>query len=71
MTYPRSILAVKSGEPLPARAGTRHILADAEALFGEIVEQLHKVSQAEIRKHDSNHIVLGSYVKHTTYTKGI
>ena len=47
------------------------ILADAEALLGEIVEQLHKVSHAEIRKHDSNHMVLGSYVKHTTYAQGI
>ena len=71
LTYPRWISAVKAGEPLPAQAGSKHILADAEALLGEIVEQLHKVSHSEIRKHDSNHMVLGSYVKHTTYTKGI
>ncbi|MCY4597385.1 MAG: hypothetical protein OXC19_21610 [Bryobacterales bacterium] len=70
-TYPRWISAVKAGRPLPAQAGSRDILADAEALLGEIVEQLHRVSHAEIRKHDSNHMVLGSYVKHTTYTKGI
>ncbi len=57
--------------PLPERTGSKNILADAEALLGEIAEQLHKVSDAEISKHDSNHMVLGSYVKHTTYTKGI
>lgn len=71
LTYPRWISAVKAGEPLPARAGSKNILADAEALLGEIVEQLHKVSHDEIRKHDPNHMVLGSYVKHTTYPKGI
>ena len=71
LTYPRWILAAKAGEPLPARDGSREILADAEALLGEIVEQLHKVSHAEIRKRDPNHMVLGSYVKHTTYTTRI
>ncbi|MDE0262339.1 MAG: hypothetical protein OXJ37_08050 [Bryobacterales bacterium] len=71
LEYPRWISAVKAGGPLPERTGSKNILADAEALLGEIVEQLHKVSHAEISKHDSNHMVLGSYVKHTTYTKGI
>ena len=71
LTYPRWISAVKAGAPLPTGAGSKDILADAEALLGAIVEQLHKVSHAEIRKHDPNHMVLGSYVKHTTYTRGI
>lgn len=71
LEYPRWISAVKAGGPLPERTGSKNILADAEALLGEIVEQLHKVSHTEIRKHDSNHMVLGSYVKHTTYTTGI
>ena len=71
LTYPRWILAVKSDGSMPARAGSTHILADAEALFGEIVEQLHKVSHAEFRKHDSNHMVLGCYVEHTTNINGI
>ena len=71
LTYPRWISAVKAGAQLPARVGSKDILGDAEALLGEIVEQLHKVSHAEIRKHDRNHMVLGSYVKHTTYTTGI
>ena len=71
LAYPRWISAVKAGSPLPAHAASSDVLADAEALLGEIVEQLHRVAHAEIRKHDSNHLVLGSYVKHTTYTKGI
>ena len=71
LTYPRWILAVKAGQSPPAMAGAGDILADAEALLGEIVEQLHKVAHTEIRKHDSNHMVLGSYVKDTTYTKWI
>ncbi len=71
LTYPRWLSAVKAGEPLPAQAGSKDIFADAEALLGEIVEQLHKVAHTEIRKHDSNHMALGSYVKHTTYTQGI
>ena len=71
LMYPRWISAVKTGRPLPAQAGSREILADAKVLLGEIVKQLHKVAHAEIRKHDSNHMVLGSYIRHTTYTKGI
>lgn len=71
LTYPRWISAVKAGGPLPAQAGSKDIFADAEALLGEIVEQLHRVAYAEIRRHDSTRMVLGSYVKHTTYTQGI
>ena len=71
LTYPRWISAVKAGAPVPGRSGSEDILRDAEALLGEVVEQLHKVAHAEIRKHDPNHMVMGSYVKHTTYTRGI
>ncbi len=71
LTFPRWISAVKAGQPLPARAGAHDILADAEALLEEIVHQLHQVAHTEIRKHDANHLVLGSYVKHTTYTPRI
>ena len=71
LTYPRWISAVKAGAPLPELAGSKTILADAEALLGEIVEQVHRVSHAEIRKRDPNHMVLGAYVKHTTFTRGI
>lgn len=68
LTYPRWISAVKTGRPRRSQAGSRDILADAQALLGELVEQLYKVAHAKIRKHDPNHIALGSYVKHTTYT---
>ena len=56
LTYPRWISAVKAGGPLPAQAGSKDILADAEALLGAIVEQLHKVShrrdpQARLESH--------------------
>ena len=71
LTYPRWLAAVKGGQPLPAQAGSKDILADAEALLGEIVEQLHKVAYAEIRSRDPNHMVLGAYVKDSTFTKGI
>ena len=71
LTYPRWISAVKAGEPLPERVGSIEILADAEVLLGEIVERVHNIAHAEIRKHDSKHMVLGSYVKHMTYTQGI
>ena len=71
LTYPRWISAIEAGEALPAQTGSRDVLADAEALLGEIVEQLHRVSCTKIRKHRSNHMVLGSYVKQTTHSKGI
>lgn len=71
LAVPRWISAVKAGGTLPRQVGAADILADAEALLGEIAEQLHRVAQAEIRKLDPNHMVLGGYVKHTTYTKAI
>ena len=71
LTYPRWISTVKAGTHLPEQAGAQEILADAEALLGKIVEHLHRVAHAEIRQHDSKHMVLGSYVTHTTYTQGI
>ena len=47
------------------------MLADAEALLGEVVEQVHKLAYTEIRKHDPNHMILGCYVKDWTYTREI
>ncbi len=66
LTYPRWISAGKAGAHLPEQAGSTEVLADAEALLGEIVELLHRVAHAEIRQHDSKHMVRGTYVKHTT-----
>ncbi|MAD79516.1 MAG: hypothetical protein CMJ50_01555 [Planctomycetaceae bacterium] len=44
---------------------------DAEALFGDIAEQVYAFTHDEIRKHDTNHMILGSYVKSDTYTLDI
>ena len=71
LTYPRWLSAVKAGAPLPEQAGAQEILADAEALLSEIVERVHNIAHTEIRRRDSQHMVLGAYVKHTTFTQGI
>jgi len=47
------------------------MVADAEALIGELIEQVYKLAYTAIRKHDQNHMILGCYVKDITYTKGI
>ncbi|PHR90588.1 MAG: hypothetical protein COA78_34930, partial [Blastopirellula sp.] len=47
------------------------IAADQNALLAEIVEQVHKLGHTEIRKVDSNHMVLGCYVKGITYSPEI
>ena len=44
------------------------IAADQEALIGEIVVQVNRLGHSEIRKVDSNHMVLGCYVKGVTYS---
>ena len=45
-----------------------NIAADQEALIAEIVVQVNRLGHAEIRKVDSNHMVLGCYVKGVTYS---
>ena len=47
------------------------IAADQKALLAEIVEQVHKLGHTEIRKVDPNHMVLGCYVKGSTYSAEI
>ena len=44
------------------------IAADQEALIAEIVVQVNRLGHSEIRKVDSNHMVLGCYVKGVTYS---
>mgnify|MGYP001817294868 CR=1 FL=1 len=46
----------------------KNIAADQEALIAEIVVQVNRLGHAEIRKVDSNHMVLGCYVKGVTYS---
>ena len=44
------------------------IAADQEALIGEIVVRVNQLGHSEIRKVDSNHMILGCYVKGVTYS---
>jgi len=70
--YPTWVTFFKSGQAsMPDRIGSDKMLADAEALLGELVEQVYKLAYTEIRKHDQNHMILGCYVKDWTFTKGI
>ena len=70
--YPQWVTFVRRGQvSVPDKIGSDKMLADAEALFGELVEQVYKLAHTEIRKHDQNHMILGCYVKDWTYTKGI
>ena len=46
----------------------KKIAADQEALIAEIVVQVNRLGHSEIRKVDSNHMVLGCYVKGVTYS---
>lgn len=46
----------------------KNIAADQEALIAEIVVRVNQLGHAEIRKVDSNHMVLGCYVKGVTYS---
>ncbi len=77
LTYPDWITAVKWGRASipnrdsPDKNSAERILADADALLGELIEQVYKLAHAEIRKHDPNHMILGCYVKDATYTKEI
>ena len=72
LTYPGWLAPFQFGRgQLPDRPGAARILADAEAVFAEIVERLYKVAHIEIRKHDPNHMILGGYVKDWTYSKDV
>lgn len=46
----------------------KNIAADQEALIAEIVVRVNQLGHGEIRKVDSNHMVLGCYVKGVTYS---
>ncbi|HBE71306.1 MAG TPA: hypothetical protein DDW52_24430 [Planctomycetaceae bacterium] len=65
-------LRQKGGIAYPAGYFTysknKNIAADQEALIAEIVVRVNRLGHAEIRKVDSNHMVLGCYVKGVTYS---
>lgn len=52
-------------------SSNKMIAADQKALLAELIEQVHKLGHTEIRKVDPNHMVLGCYVKGSTYTSDI
>ncbi|HIN95814.1 MAG TPA: hypothetical protein EYN03_09225 [Planctomycetes bacterium] len=68
-------LRQKGGIAFPAGyfkySNNKDIAADQQALLAEIVEQVHRLGHAEIRKVDPNHMVLGCYVKGVTYSSEI
>ena len=68
-------LRKKGGIAYPAGYFTysknKNIAADQEALIAEIVVQVNRLGHTEIRKVDSNHMVLGCYVKGVTYSAEI
>ena len=65
-------LRKKGGIAYPAGyftySNNKTIAADQEALIAEIVVKVNQLGHSEIRKVDSNHMVLGCYVKGVTYS---
>jgi hypothetical protein len=49
-------------------SNNKMIAADQRALLAEVVERVHELGHTEIRKVDPNHMVLGCYVKGSTYS---
>ncbi|MEM6777054.1 MAG: hypothetical protein AAF670_05320 [Planctomycetota bacterium] len=47
------------------------IAADQEMLIAEIIERVHRLGHSAIRNIDTNHMVLGCYVKGVTYSADI
>ncbi|MBA7547425.1 hypothetical protein ES705_39847 [subsurface metagenome] len=56
---------------MPETPGSQEMYDDAQALLGEIVEQVYQLAYEEIRKYDQNHMIYGSYVKEATFTTEI
>ena len=54
---------------MPQTKGAQEIFDDAQALLGEIIEQVYRLGHEAIRKHDQNHMTFGAYVKEATLTK--
>ncbi|MEM9157416.1 MAG: hypothetical protein AAGB46_00095 [Verrucomicrobiota bacterium] len=72
ISYPNWVTLSKAGRAkIPNTPEGQRIFEDAEALLGEIVEKVHALAFTEIRKHDTNHMILGCYVKEATYTEKI
>lgn len=69
LTYPAWTKNYKSGNmALPSKLGSKELFEDSQALLGEIMEHTYRLAHEAIRKHDPNHLILGSYVKEASIT---
>jgi len=67
--YADWIKQVKFGrQEMPETKGAQGMYEDAQALLGEIIEQVYRLGYEAIRRHDPNHMIYGSYVKEATLT---
>ena len=65
--YPEWIRKLKMGYTrMPKKAGSQEMFDDAQALLGEIIEQVYRLGYETIREHDKNHMIFGNYVKEAT-----
>lgn len=72
IAYPGWVRSVKFGYgSMPKKAGSQNMYDDAQALLGEIIEQVYRLGYEAVRKHDPNHMIYGSYVKEATLTTEI
>ncbi|MEM6915904.1 MAG: hypothetical protein AAF491_04985, partial [Verrucomicrobiota bacterium] len=70
LTFPAWIKSYKSGHvPLLSKPGSEMLFEDSQALLGEIMEQTYRLAHEAIRKHDTNHLLFGSYVKEASLTE--
>ncbi|MEM9018672.1 MAG: hypothetical protein AAGC68_16810, partial [Verrucomicrobiota bacterium] len=69
LTYPAWIKSYKSGHvSLPSKSGSEKLFEDSQALYGEIMEQTYRLTYEAVHRHDSNHLIFGSYVKEASLT---
>ncbi len=67
LVYPEWMRMLKMGyAKMPKQAGSQAMFDDAQALLGEIIEQVYRLGHDAIRKHDRNHMIFGAYVKQAT-----
>ena len=67
LVYPEWIRMLKMGYgQMPKQVGSQAMCDDAQALLGEIIEQVYRLGHEAIRKYDQNHMIFGAYVKEAT-----
>lgn len=69
VVYPSWMKSYKSGyTPMPSKPGSQELFDDSQALLGEIMEHTYRIAHEAVRKHDTNHLIFGSYVKEASIT---